>query len=88
VSGKTACAALAVGLLAATSAGASNHENSRDRDSGYVIPGSTDGVNPAYHPEYFGSAPNPACYERFRTYDWATGTYLGRDGRRHPCRVR
>jgi hypothetical protein len=30
-------------------------------------------------------APSPAC-ERFRSYDPATGTYLGYDGVRHACR--
>jgi hypothetical protein len=25
------------------------------------------------------------CATRFRSYDPATGTYLGSDGRRHPC---
>jgi len=25
------------------------------------------------------------CQQRFRSYDPATGTYLGYDGRRHPC---
>jgi BA14K-like protein len=25
------------------------------------------------------------CATRFRSYDPATGTYLGADGRRHPC---
>jgi BA14K-like protein len=26
-----------------------------------------------------------SCAQRFRSYDPSTGTYLGRDGRRHPC---
>ncbi|AIQ93981.1 protein of unassigned function [Methylobacterium oryzae CBMB20] len=26
------------------------------------------------------------CARRFRSYDPQTGTYLGRDGRRHRCR--
>jgi BA14K-like protein len=25
------------------------------------------------------------CEARFRSFDPATGTYLGRDGQRHPC---
>jgi len=25
------------------------------------------------------------CEQRFRSYDPASGTYLGYDGRRHPC---
>ncbi|WP_342734887.1 BA14K family protein [Bradyrhizobium sp. B117] len=27
-----------------------------------------------------------SCAERFRSFDPATGTYLGFDGNRHPCR--
>ena len=37
-------------------------------------------------------APAPAdddsasyCAQRYRSYDPASGTYLGNDGRRHPC---
>ena len=26
-----------------------------------------------------------ACASRYRSYDPASGTYMGRDGRRHPC---
>jgi hypothetical protein len=29
-----------------------------------------------------------ACAARFRSYDPASGTYLGFDGRRHPCQRR
>jgi hypothetical protein len=80
--------AVALGALGGRVANASDHESGRDRDSGYVIPGASDGVNPVHHPEYFGSLADSACLERFKTYDWVSGTYLGRDGRRHPCRVR
>jgi hypothetical protein len=81
--------ATALGVLGAATAAASDHDRDRDRErGGFVIPGSTDGVNPAMHPEYFGSPPNYACFERFNTYDWASGTYVGSDGRRHPCRIR
>lgn len=34
-------------------------------------------------PEYAGSA--SSCAMRYRSYDPATGTYLGYDGIRHPC---
>jgi hypothetical protein len=31
-------------------------------------------------------APDPAyCAQRYRSYDPASGTYLGYDGLRHPC---
>ncbi len=42
-------------------------------------------------PTYY-RAPGPAggdatayCMQRFRSYDPSSGTYLGHDGRRHPC---
>ena len=62
-------------------------QGSDDPEPGFVIPGSKAGVNPAYHPGYFGSPPNYGCFARFETYDLASGTYLGDDGRRHSCRV-
>ena len=34
------------------------------------------------HPHSYGGS----CSARFRSYDPASGTYLGRDGRRHACR--
>ncbi|MDU1669325.1 MAG: BA14K family protein, partial [Bradyrhizobium sp.] len=27
-----------------------------------------------------------SCAQRYRSYDPASGTYLGKDGRRHVCR--
>ena len=39
-------------------------------DSGYVVSG---GADPAY------------CAQRYKSYDPASGTYLGYDGLRHPC---
>jgi len=53
-------------------------------------------AEPAGAPEYSGNGqvvPAPGnnevgtndCATRFRSYDAATGTYLGLDGRRHPC---
>jgi hypothetical protein len=86
--GKKAFVALAVattlGVLGAVSAAWAAHGHG----SGHVIPGSKAGVNPAYHPAYFGRPPNYACFERFETYDLASETYLGDDGRRLPCRLR
>ena len=77
----TAC----LGVLGAFSAAANDADRTGER-GGYVLPGNTDGVNPALHPGYFGKPSNPSCVARFRTYDAATGTYLGYDGRRHPCK--
>lgn len=48
-------AALAIGLLGASVAQASNDDMATDR-GGFPMPGSMDGVNPAYHPGLFGAA--------------------------------
>jgi hypothetical protein len=46
---------------------------------------------PYYYPApgyYEDAAPDGAvdyCMRRFRSYDPGSGTYLGNDGRRHPC---
>jgi hypothetical protein len=32
-----------------------------------------------------GSANSSSCAERYRSFDPASGTYLGYDGNRHPC---
>jgi hypothetical protein len=42
----------------------------------------TNGYAPSY--SYANSDPS-YCVQRFRSYDPSTGTYLGYDGRRHPC---
>lgn len=36
-------------------------------------------------PGYYGSSAVAYCERRFRSYDPASGTYLGYDGYRHPC---
>jgi hypothetical protein len=78
-------AAACLNALGAGSAAANDVDRTGDR-GGFVIPGSPDGVNPALHTKYFGKPANYACFERFRTYDAASGTYLGYDGRRHLCK--
>jgi hypothetical protein len=78
-------AAACLSVLGAASAAANDADRTGER-GGYVLPGNTDGVNPALHPDLFGTPSNPSCVARFRTYDAATGTYLGNDGRRHPCK--
>jgi len=39
---------------------------------------------PAYAPPPEGDA-EAYCMQRYRSYDPNTGTFLGKDGRRHPC---
>jgi hypothetical protein len=45
----------------------------------YYYPG------PGYAYEPVPSDAVAYCLQRFRSYDPATGTYVGYDGRRHPC---
>jgi len=64
---------------------------SRPYYSGYY------GYGPTYYYEpYYAPPPPPAyysgggddvayCMQRFKSYDPRSGTYLGYDGRRHPC---
>jgi hypothetical protein len=54
--------ATALGALAVTSAVASDRSSSRSDRGGYVVPGSLDGVNPAYHPDIFGNPAAAAAY--------------------------
>ena len=66
----------------------------------YYYPHYYYGYGPGYYGSYYGggyyppaAAPGPCyasqagngCAQRFRSYDPATGTYLGYDGQRHPC---
>jgi len=52
----------------------------------YYAPGYYPG--PVYGVPAYGPPPGDAiayCMQRFRSYDPASGTYLGYDGYRHPC---
>ena len=40
----------------------------------------TQGVNPAFHAR---AAAN--CAQRYKSFDPSTMTFLGKDGKRHPC---
>jgi len=60
-------------------------------DYGYTAPGYYDYgyALPGYY-DYGYAAPAPGrdvayCAQRYRSYDPASGTYLGYDGIRHPC---
>jgi hypothetical protein len=54
--------ATTLGALAAASAVASEHSDGRGDRGGFVVPGSLDGVNPAYHPDIFGNPAVAAAY--------------------------
>jgi hypothetical protein len=67
-----AALATALGVLGAASAVAGRDDmNERGERGGHVVPGSLDGVNPAYHPEIFGSAATAAAYGFVRSRDGA-----------------
>jgi hypothetical protein len=56
MSTKTKIALAAALILGTASAALAN--DSDDEKGGFVIPGSMDGVNPAYHPDIFGNTRN------------------------------
>jgi len=44
------------------------------------------GYSPNVYQAYsYSGGSQASCQQRFRTFDPASGTYMGRDGRRHPC---
>jgi hypothetical protein len=55
-----------------------------DNDAYAYAPGYTYGPNYIYESDGDG-AEVAYCQRRFRSYDSASGTYLGYDGLRHPC---
>lgn len=48
-------------------------------------PGSVAAAGPPPGPGPGPGDPTAYCAQRYRSYDPATGTYLGNDGQRHPC---
>jgi hypothetical protein len=43
------------------------------------------GPGPYYYAPGYAGDPVAYCMQRFRSYNPATGTYMGYDGRPHPC---
>ncbi|WP_245285747.1 BA14K family protein [Bradyrhizobium japonicum] len=44
------------------------------------------GYDDGYYGNYDDSADGSSyCEQKYRSYDPASGTYLGYDGKRHPC---
>jgi hypothetical protein len=57
-----------------------------NRNSYYYGPGYAYAPPPAYaYSPGYGSSEVAYCASRYRSYDPASGTYLGYDGHRHPC---
>ncbi len=79
---KTAIALATAVTLGMASAALAANEN--DTPGGYreLGPGgaATSGVNPAFH-----SAAAAKCAKAHKSYDPSDMTFLGRDGKRHPC---
>lgn len=48
--------AIAAALILSTATAALASKDSSSDPGGFVVPGSMDGVNPAYHPQIFGSS--------------------------------
>jgi hypothetical protein len=63
--------AAALGVLGVSSAAATDH-GGRGNHGGFVMPGSLDGVNPAYHPDIFG---NPAVASAYGFVQSRDGTW-------------
>jgi hypothetical protein len=77
-------ATLVLGMSAAALAADTDPRGGfREEGPGGIV---TEGVNPAYHESMHKPGGDAAaCEQRFKTYDPATGTFLGEDGKRHPC---
>jgi BA14K-like protein len=76
-------ATLMLGIAsAARAAGDEINGGFRELASGAVV---NDGINPVYHRSLAGST-LAACESRYKSsFDPVTLTYVGRDGKHHPC---
>ena len=54
--------ALAAALILGTASAALAGDSGENNQGGFVVPGSTDGVNPAYHSRIFGNADAARAY--------------------------
>ena len=64
--------ALAAALILGTASAALAGDSSSEPGGGYVVPGSMDGVNPAYHPGIFG---NPTTAKTYGFVQSSDGTW-------------
>jgi hypothetical protein len=74
-------------VAGAVAGGAIGYGYGYGRGYGYSDPyGYESNYTNGYAPSYSYANGDPSyCVQRFRSYDPSTGTYLGYDGRRHPC---
>jgi hypothetical protein len=61
--------ALAAALILGTASAALAGDSGSEPDGGYVVPGSMDGVNPAYHPGIFANPATAKAYGFARSSD-------------------
>jgi len=59
---------LVAALIAVSATAALANDSGENDQGGYVVPGSTDGVNPAYHPDLFPNYPRSS--EANRAYGY------------------
>ena len=90
MSTKSRIALVAAIILGTASFAAMAANENANETGGYreLGPGGTvgQGVNPVFHPSMHKPGGDAAaCEKRFDTYDPDTGTFLGEDGKRHPC---
>ena len=79
-----AAGAIIGGAIIAATRPHSYHYGYSDYDPGYVYSPSYDQGYVAVSP-YAGDNEVAYCQQRYRSYDPASGTYLGFDGMRYPC---
>jgi hypothetical protein len=63
--------ALAALLIAGSAGVALANDSGENSFGGYVVPGSTDGVNPVYHPGWFPNYPRSTNPEGAKAYGYA-----------------
>jgi hypothetical protein len=72
--------ALILGVASAAMAANENDQKGGARTFGGPGGGATQGVNATYHPNAAAT-----CAKKYKSYDPSDMTYLGKDGKRHPC---
>jgi len=84
--GGAAVGGFVAGALIGGALASAANRNSYYYGPGYAYaPGYSYAPGYAYAPAYAGGADDRYCSQRYRSYDPASGTYLGYDGIRHPC---
>jgi hypothetical protein len=72
--------ALTLGIASVALAAPDTDPKGGARTFGAPGSGATQGVNAAYHANAAAT-----CAKKYKSYDASDMTFLGKDGRRHPC---